>query len=361
MPLLVVSAERFAHHLTPPGHPERVERAQVLRGAAIAWREKGGAVVEPRAATHAELSAVHARDYVQTIAETSGRAVSLDPDTYTSPESYDVAALAAGAAITGVDYTLEGKGPALALVRPPGHHAERDRAMGFCLFNNVAVAAAYARARGVARVAIVDFDVHHGNGTQWMFYADPDVLYVSTHQFPYYPGTGAAGEVGHGRGAGRTLNVPLEAGATDADYDLVFRSCIEPALAEFEPGLVLVSAGFDVHARDPLAQMRVSTAGCRRMAASLWRSAGALCGGRLVAVTEGGYDLQALGECLDAAVDVLAADPGADHLRQGYGGPPERSAKAEAPGPRVPTDSAPRGERALNAVRAAQKGFWRQL
>jgi acetoin utilization deacetylase AcuC-like enzyme len=344
MPLLLVTSERFSHHLTPPGHPERVERAQVLSGVAIGWRDRGGALVEPRGATQEELATVHAPDYVREVAATAGRATKLDPDTYTSPESYEVATLAAGAVLTGVDHTLAGHGPALALVRPPGHHAEPDRAMGFCLFNNVAVAAACARARGLARVAIVDFDVHHGNGTQWMFYADPDVLYVSTHQFPYYPGTGAAGEVGHGRGAGRTLNVPLEAGATDADYDLVFRACVEPALAEFAPDLLLVSAGFDVHARDPLAQMRVSTAGCRRMVASLWRTAGELCAGRLVAVTEGGYDLQALGECLDATVDVLAAGPG-----------------AEAPGPQAPTGPAPRGERALEAVRAAQKGFWRQL
>jgi acetoin utilization deacetylase AcuC-like enzyme len=345
MPLLVVSSERFAHHLTPAGHPERVERAQVLEGVALGWRDRGGAVAAPRAATDDELRAVHAPDHVRAIAETAGRAVRLDADTFTSPDSCDVAALAAGAVLTGVDHTLAGHGPALALVRPPGHHAERDRAMGFCLFNNVAVGAAYARANGLARVAIVDFDVHHGNGTQWIFYTDPDVLYVSTHQFPYYPGTGSATEVGHGRGAGATVNLPLEAGATDADYDLVFRSGVEPVLAEFGPDLILVSAGFDVHARDPLAQMRVSTAGCRRMAASLWRSAGELCAGRLVAVTEGGYDLQALGECLDATVDVLA-------------GP----AVAADPAPEVLHGGAtPRGERALEALRTAQKGFWRRL
>jgi acetoin utilization deacetylase AcuC-like enzyme len=346
MPLLVVSSERFAHHLTPAGHPERVERAQVLQGVALGWRDRGGEVAAPRAATGDELSAVHAPDYVRAIAETAGHAVRLDPDTFTSPDSYDVAALAAGAVLTGVDHTLAGSGPALALVRPPGHHAERDRAMGFCLFNNVAVAAAYARSKGLGRVAIVDFDVHHGNGTQWIFYADPNVLYVSTHQFPYYPGTGAATEAGHGKGAGATVNLPLEGGATDADYDLVFRSGVEPVLGEFAPDLILVSAGFDVHARDPLAQMRVSTAGCQRMVASLWRSAGSLCGGRLVAVTEGGYDLVALGECLDATIDVLAS-------------PPVAAGPSSDQGPAVgPT---PRGERALEALRAAQKGFWRQL
>jgi acetoin utilization deacetylase AcuC-like enzyme len=344
MPLLVIASERFGHHLTPSGHPERPERAQVLQGAALTWRDRGGAVVEPRAAAEDELSAVHAHDYVRAVAETAGRAVSLDPDTFTSPDSYDVARLAAGAVLTGIDHTLAGRGPALALVRPPGHHAERDRAMGFCLFNNVAVGAAYARASGLGRVAIVDFDVHHGNGTQWMFYADPDVLYVSTHQFPYYPGTGAATETGHGRGVGATVNVPLEAGATDADYELVFAACVEPVLREFAPDLVLVSAGFDVHARDPLAQMRTSTAGCRRMVESLWRTAGEVCGGRLVAVTEGGYDLLALGECLDATVEVLS-----------------QPASVASPAAGVVGEPAPRGTRAVAAVRAAQAGRWRQL
>ena len=224
-----------------------------------------------------------------------------------------MATLAAGAALTGVDHTLAGNGPALALVRPPGHHAERDRAMGFCLFNNVAVAAAYARARGVGRVAIVDFDVHHGNGTQWMFYADPDVLYVSTHQFPYYPGTGAASEVGHGRGAGRTLNVPLEAGR---DRRRLRPRVSRPASNRCWPSSSPVCCSCRRDSTCTLAT-RWRRCGCRRPDAAGWSrrsgaSAGALCGGRLVAVTEGGYDLQALGECLDATVDVLAADPGAD-------------------------------------------------
>jgi acetoin utilization deacetylase AcuC-like enzyme len=242
--------------------------------------------------------------------------------------------------LVGIDHTLAGRGPALALVRPPGHHAERDKAMGFCLFNNVAVAAAYARAHGVARVAVMDFDVHHGNGTQWMFYADPSVLYLSTHQFPFYPGTGAATEVGHGEGRGRTVNVPLEAGSTDADYAHVFARVIEPVLEEFQPGLVLVSAGYDADARDPLAQMRLTTAGFRAMTASLWRMASSLCQGRLVAVTEGGYNLGALGAGLDAAVEVLSA-------------PPSPPPPPGAPGPR--------GERAVAAALDAQKPFWRRL
>ena len=166
------------------------------------WRGQGGAVLAPRPATLEELAAVHDRDHIERIAATAGRAAMLDPDTFTSPESYDLARLAAGAALVGVDHAMAGGGPALVLVRPPGHHAERDRAMGFCLFNNVAVAAAYARAQGASRVAMVDIDVHHGNGTQQIFEDDPRVLYVSTHQYPCYPGTGAATEVGFGDGPG---------------------------------------------------------------------------------------------------------------------------------------------------------------
>jgi acetoin utilization deacetylase AcuC-like enzyme len=341
MGLLVVSSSRFADHVTPPGHPERVERAHVLEGAAIAWRQKGGAVAEPRAATREELTAVHAPEHVDAIAATQGRASMLDPDTFTSPASYDVALLAAGAGIVGLEHALAGGGPALALVRPPGHHAERDKAMGFCFFNNVAVAAAAARARGIARVAIVDIDVHHGNGTQWMFYDDDTVLYLSTHQFPFYPGTGAAGEIGDGKGAGFTVNFPLEAGATDDDYALVVDRAIDGVLAAFQPGLILVSAGFDAHARDPLASMRVTTAGYAWMVASLWHAAVTRCDGRLVVMTEGGYDLQALGECLEETITVLSATSG------------QR--------PRPDDGRAPRGEASLEAARSALASHWPRL
>src|SRR5687768_10484759 len=200
MSLTLFTSDRFADHLMPPGHPERVERAEVLQVVAPEFRQRGGAVVAPRPATDDMTTRIHDRDYVSLVRETSGRAVALGPDTFTSPETYEVALLAAGAAVSGVEHVLDG-GPgttALAMVRPPGHHAERNRAMGFCLFNNIAVAAAHARVRGLTRVAIVDYDVHHGNGTQWSFYDDPSVLFVSSHQFPFYPGTGAANEVGTG-------------------------------------------------------------------------------------------------------------------------------------------------------------------
>jgi acetoin utilization deacetylase AcuC-like enzyme len=311
----------------PPGHPERVERAEVMLTVAEGFRRAGGTVLEPPAAPMEALRRVHAADHLERLSGTAGRAVALDADTFTSPDSWEVARLAAGAAMAAVDRALDaGRGArALALVRPPGHHAEADRAMGFCLLNNVAVAAAHARARGVSRVAIVDYDVHHGNGTQWSFYADPAVLFVSSHQYPFYPGTGAASETGIGVGTGATINVPLAAGATDADYELVYERIVYPALRRFEPDLVLVSAGFDVHRDDPLGGMRLSTPQVARLTAGLLAVADECCEGRLVAVTEGGYDLPALAACLQAVIGVLA---GSDEVGPAPGGPASRGEAA---------------------------------
>jgi acetoin utilization deacetylase AcuC-like enzyme len=301
--MLLISSPRFQEHTTPPGHPERPERAEVFDRVAMDWRDRGGRVVEPRPATRDELLRVHDAAHVDTIAQTHGRAVKLDPDTFTSPESYEVALLAAGAAVQAAEHALDTRDPAVALVRPPGHHAERDRAMGFCLFNNVAVAAAAALARGLSRVAVVDIDVHHGNGTQWIFYADPRVLYVSTHQFPFYPGTGAANETGTGAGKGFTFNIPLPAGATDADYASAY-AAVAARLEQYAPELLLISAGFDAHEDDPLASMRVTTEGYRAIVASV-RDAAARIGCPIAAVTEGGYDLDALRGCLVATLEVL--------------------------------------------------------
>jgi acetoin utilization deacetylase AcuC-like enzyme len=308
MPLTIVTSDRFADHVTPPGHPERIERAEVMQLVASRWASTGGAVIAPRAATDEDLLRVHSAAHVVAIASFNGRAGMIDEDTFTSPDSEEVARLAAGAALTAVDRVLDGPAGsrALALVRPPGHHAEPDRAMGFCLYNNVAVAAAWARARGLARVAIVDYDVHHGNGTQAAFYEDPAVLFVSSHQFPFYPGTGAASETGAGAGKGFTLNVPLAAGATDADYDGAYRDLVTPAVRDFRPELILVSAGFDAHEQDPLASMRMTTEGYGRLTTRLLALADELCDGRIVFVTEGGYDIDALTSCLNAVVALAS-------------------------------------------------------
>src|SRR5438105_6278955 len=259
MPLILISSDRFADHHTPPGHPERPERAEVMDVLASQFRDRGGEVVAPREVTHEQLARVHDVEYLRRISETAGQALALDPDTVTSAETCAVAQLAAGAAVDGVERVMSGsRTVAFAMVRPPGHHAERGRAMGFCFYNNIAVAAAHARTQGAGRLAIVDYDVHHGNGTQHSFEQDPDVLYVSTHQYPFYPGTGAVTEIGRGRGEGFTVNLPLEVGATDDDYRIVFSEIVVPILRQFRPELILISAGFDAHQRDPLAGMRLT-------------------------------------------------------------------------------------------------------
>jgi acetoin utilization deacetylase AcuC-like enzyme len=325
----------------------------VFNAAAAAWRGRGGAVLEPRAATIEELAAVHDRDHIERIAGTAGRAAMLDADTFTSPDSYELARLAAGATIVGVDHAMAGSGPALVLVRPPGHHAERDRAMGFCLFNNAAVGAAYARAHGAARVAVVDVDVHHGNGTQAIFADDPDVLYVSTHQYPCYPGTGAVTEVGTGAGRGRTVNVPIEPGAGDDDYAHVLETVVVPVLREFGADLVIASVGFDAHVRDPLAEMQVTDAGYRAMLASLWAMASPVSNGRLVVLSEGGYDLSALAAGLEATVEVLAGPAPLPDA-------PPSTKEPSTTGPRA-TGPGIRGREAADAALAVQRSFWRTL
>ena len=341
MALTIFTSDRFADHLTPPGHPERVERAEVMQVVASEFRKDGGAVEEPRPASEEQLARVHDRDYLMLLRETAGRAVALDPDTYTSPDSYDVARLAAGAALNAVDHVLDGSAGAraFAMMRPPGHHAERNRAMGFCLFNNVAVAAAHARARGLARVAVIDYDVHHGNATQWSFFDDPTVLYVSSHQFPYYPGTGAAGEIGVGAGTGFTANFPMEAGAVDADYELVYAKAVAPILRQFRPELILISAGFDAHMDDPLAGMRLTTPQFGRLTAHLAAVADECCDGRVVAVIEGGYNLQALAASLQSVIAVLD----------------RRATLNDIDAPR---GSSPRGDACLNAVRPHLGKYW---
>jgi acetoin utilization deacetylase AcuC-like enzyme len=337
---ILVHTERFAEHQTPPGHPERPERADVLDAVAARWRARGAEVVAPREATREQLLRVHEAEYLHRISQTAGRAMALDPDTYTSPESHEIALLAAGAAVDAVERVMgSSHRAAFALVRPPGHHAERDRAMGFCLLNNVAVAAAHARAMGAGKVAIVDYDVHHGNGTQHIFETDRKVLYISTHQYPYYPGTGAADEIGREAGRGFTVNLPLEVGAVDEDYQIAFSQVVLPVLRQFEPDLLIISAGFDAHERDPLGGMRLTTPAFAAMTSELRAVADECCRGRIVAAVEGGYDLQALAASLDAAIDSLNGE----------------GQRARWPSSGIPST---RGEATVAAVRPVLAPFW---
>ena len=329
---------RMLEHDPGRGHPERADRLRVLVDHLADAR--GLVALGARPATEDELALVHPAEHVERVAATAGRAhVAFDPDTATSPGSWDAARLAAGSLLTVCDAVLAGEVEnGFALVRPPGHHAERERAMGFCLFNNVAIAAAWLRRRGVARVAIIDWDLHHGNGTQHLFEADPDVLYVSTHQYPFYPGTGAAEEVGRGAGAGRTVNLPFPAGFGDAEYTRAFDEVVAPVVRQFAPDFLLVSAGFDCDRRDPLGGMEVTGAGFAAMARACVALADECTGGRLAAVLEGGYDLDAIVEGVDAS---LAAMRGAERV------------------PPAATGDARHAERVLARVRAAHAPYWR--
>ena len=318
----VVEDSRYLEHRGPAGHPERPARLSAVR-AAVAEREAELEALAPRPASDEELLRVHGREHLEHLAQAVRRAPALlDPDTYVSPESLDVARLAAGACVDLALRVARGElANGLAAVRPPGHHAEAGRAMGFCLLNNVAVTARALRAEGLERILIVDWDVHHGNGTQHCFEAERDVLFFSTHQFPFYPGTGAAGEAGLGDGVGATVNVPLPAGCGDAEYSGALERLLVPVASRFAPDLVLVSCGFDAHHDDPLAAMSVSGAGYAAMAQLLRALSEELCGGRLVFVLEGGYAESGLQQgtraVLDALLEPAPAPPPATPLEPG--------------------------------------------
>jgi len=298
---------------------------------ALNWLERDGLVqLAPRAASEDELAAVHERDYIREVeqaARKAGEAYAsggritrrFATDTYVSAKSYEAAIRAAGAGLTAIDAIMSGEvDNAYCLVRPPGHHAVAESAMGFCLFNNVAVAAHYALDRyNLERVMIMDFDVHHGNGTQEMFYDDPRVLYFSTHQAPFYPGTGLADERGEGEAEGTTINVPLPASTGYETFEPIFRQVMAPAADRFNPQLILVSAGFDAHWDDPLGQLNLSTAGFAQLMNVIIEEAKFLCKGRLVLVQEGGYSLDAMSACVATCINLLLGDDAAvDSLGQ---------------------------------------------
>ncbi len=310
MNIAIVKDEIFLKHNPGEYHPERPERlAKIYERLSQPDVAEYVKVLRPREATFEELCWNHTPEYIKTIQQTAGQNhIQLDPDTATSPESYEAAIKAVGAQFVGLEAIFKGEvQDVFALVRPPGHHAERDRAMGFCLFNNVALAAHYALNRlGAQRVLIVDWDLHHGNGTQWSFYNRKDVLYFSTHQFPYYPGTGRAEEVGEGEGLGYTVNVPLPAGCGDLEYATVFKKVLLPVARAYKPDVILVSAGFDIYFGDPLGGMQVTPVGVAYLARLVKKLARECCHGRLLLTLEGGYSLQGLCDCVAAVVLELA-------------------------------------------------------
>lgn len=305
-----LSDPQFLEHDTGPGHPERSERLVAALGVV---EEKSWfsslLPISPSPADDRWIGQIHSADYVMRAHEAcrSGQPFLDTPDVSISRRSAEIARLAAGSGIVIADQLIRGEiDNGFALVRPPGHHAETEAALGFCLFNNIAILARYLQKQhGLEKILIVDWDVHHGNGTQHTFEDDPSVLYISLHQYPYYPGTGAVSETGTGRGSGATVNCPMPAGAEDSDYEAAFGTRVLPAINQFKPDIVLISAGFDAHQSDPLAQICLSTEMYRWMTMRLMESAEQFAGGRLISLLEGGYDLNALAHCVATHVQTL--------------------------------------------------------
>jgi len=308
MPVGYISSEFYQRHETG-NHVECKERLTAID--TVLKKTKVGEQllhISPRAASIDEIAAVHDRGYIRSLkAEIDSGGGWLDPDTYASPGSWEAAIYAAGGAMSAVEHVMDSRADAVfAAVRPPGHHAVHSHQMGFCLFNNAAIAARFALANyDIKRVLIIDFDVHHGNGTQEAFYSDPQVLYFSTHEYPWYPFTGTAEETGNGAGEGYNVNVPLEAGLGDNEYLQVFNEVLAPVATRFQPGLVIVSAGYDAHWQDTISNMTLTTMGFARMTKIIKTISDEFCHGRLIFTLEGGYNRTALAYSVAATLELL--------------------------------------------------------
>lgn len=304
----VVIDKDYLKHQPGEAHPERPERIKVLLDLAANLDSAKFSSLPPLPAQRADLEATHGKDHVKLIESTAQRnRYALDGDTITCRDSYAVSLLAVGGFIRLLNaIAAKDCRNGFALVRPPGHHALRNRAMGFCLFNTMAIGAEYLqRTHGAKKILIMDWDVHHGNGTQEAFYDDPSVMFISTHQYPFYPGSGAATEIGTGAGEGFTVNIPLPAGCADAEYAHAFRDVILPAAEKFVPDWILVSAGFDPHRRDPLGGMGVTDAGFALMSRQLIALAEKFTDGKIAFLLEGGYDLAGLRGSVAAVLDTM--------------------------------------------------------
>jgi len=308
MRTLVFTDPLLLSHDPGPGHPEAPGRLSRALGMLTERPLEGVQLRAPRPATHEELTRIHPAAHLLRLGQIEGRSVRLDVDTFTSPRSWEAALLAAGSGVSAVEAVLSGDADnAFALVRPPGHHAEPGRAMGACLLNNIAIAAAAARARGVERVLVLDFDVHHGNGTQAALWRRKDVLYQSVHQAPpYYPGSGEATEHGGEGGEYHTVNLPLPPGAHDADYRAAFEDLLLPIARAYRPQLVLVSAGYDAHEEDPIGEMVLTERAYAGMSSAIVEFTREVCGGRAVFFLEGGYAPEATARCVHATLEVLS-------------------------------------------------------
>ena len=299
----------YLNHDTGPHHPERPSRLQSI----LRKLRKTGLIdrldaIELQPASTKYIELVHPREHISCIREVCAKGGgNLDPDTVVSADSYEAALFAAGGVLTGIDCVIKGKtNNAFCLLRPPGHHARPSQAMGFCLFNNVAIGARYLqKMHGLKRILIIDWDVHHGNGTEEVFCEDPEVFYISLHQYPHYPGTGGGDYIGKGRGKGFTLNIPMNAGSGDAVYIKVFKDIIMPKIDNYKPEFILISAGFDGHKDDPLSSTTLTESGYYEMTTLLKQAAASYADNRLVSVLEGGYNLISLANSVNSHIEAL--------------------------------------------------------